>query len=89
VCVCVFGTLVFSELVENAFTDSGVDMHRNFSDGVFYSGHNALLRAKAKLFNATRDRKGLLEVFERLPVPDYLLGGPVPCPDGGNIPRTM
>ena len=30
---------------------------------IFYSGHDALLRVKAKLLSATRDRKGLLEVF--------------------------
>ena len=27
---------------------------------VFYCGHDALLRVKAKLFSATQDRKGLL-----------------------------
>ena len=49
----------------------------------FYSGHDALLRAKAKLFSATRDRKGLLEVFKRLPQVDDLLSKPI-LRDAGN-----
>ena len=35
--------------------------------------------------SVTRDRKGLVEVFKRLPVPDYLLGDPVLSRDGDNI----
>ena len=46
--------------------------HLSAQGGVFYSGHDALLRVKAKLFSATRDRKGLLEVFKRLPMRDDL-----------------
>ena len=63
--------------------------HLSAQDGVFYRGHNALLRAKAKLFSATRDLKALLEVFKRLPVPDYLLGDPVLRQDGGNIGSVL
>ena len=40
-------------------------------------GHDALLRVKAKLFSATRDRKGLFEVFKRLSPCDDLLCDPV------------
>ncbi len=40
---------------------------------VFYSGHDALLWVKTKLFNATRDHKGLLEVFKRLSQVDDLV----------------
>ena len=47
--------------------------HLRTQYGVFYSGHDALLRVKAKLFRRTRDRKGLLEVFKRLPVLDDLV----------------
>ena len=41
--------------------------------GVFDGGHDALLRVKAKVFSATRDRKGLLEVFNRLPQVENLV----------------
>ena len=41
--------------------------HLGTQYGVFYSGHDALLHVKTKLFIAVRDRKGLIEVFKRLP----------------------
>ena len=37
------------------------------------SGHDALLSVKAKMFSPARDRKGLLEVFERLTVLECLM----------------
>jgi len=40
--------------------------------------------AKAELFSTTRDRKGLLEVFKRLPQADYLLGKPILSRDDSN-----
>jgi hypothetical protein len=59
--------------------------HLSTQYGVFYSGHDVLLRSKAKLYRATRDRKGLLEVFKRLPQADDLLRKPILSRDGGNI----
>ena len=38
-----------------------------------YRDHDVLMCVKAKLFNETRDRKGLLEVFKRLSQVDDLL----------------
>ncbi len=35
------------------------------------------MRAQPELFSATRDSKGLLDVFKRLPVVDYLKGEPI------------
>ena len=58
--------------------------HLSTEDGVFYSGHDALLRAKAKLFSATRDCKGLPEVFKRLPVLGDLVCQLILGRDGGN-----
>ena len=49
--------------------------HLSMQRSVFYSGHNALLRVQAKLFSATRDRKGLLEVFSR-----EVVNGVLPTP---------
>ena len=43
------------------------DTHLDTQGGVFDGGHYALLRVKAKMLNATRDRKCSLEVFKRLP----------------------
>ena len=47
--------------------------HLRTQGGVFDGGHYALLRVKAKLLSATRDRKGLLEVFKRLPQAENLV----------------
>ena len=43
-----------------------------------------MLRANAKLFSETRDRKDLIEVFKRLSQVDDLLGKPILSRDDSN-----
>ena len=47
--------------------------HLHTQGGVFDGGHYALVRVKAMLFSATRDRKGLLEVSKRMPQAENLV----------------
>jgi len=50
-----------------------------------YSIYYTLFRPPAKLFNTTRDRKGLSENFQGLPHPEDLKGDPILCRDDSNI----
>ena len=60
--------------------------HLSTESTVFYSGHDPLLRIQGKLFNTTRARRGLLEIFKRLSVEVNLLCQLVSdCSDPGNF----
>ena len=63
--------------------------HLRTSRTVVYSGHDALLRVKTKLFSATRERKGQLEVCKRLTLSDDLLLHPVLSQDDDNIGSVL
>ena len=52
------------------------------SASVLCSGEDSLLSEKPELLNTTRDRKHLLQVMERIPVTDDLLGVPMLNRDG-------
>ena len=65
------------------------DTHLGTQYGVFYSGHDTLLCVKAKMFNATRDRKGLFEVFKRMSQTDDLLSTPILSRDGNNFDKFL
>ncbi len=63
-----------------------LDTEGGVLDGVL--GYYTLLRVKANLFRAPRDRKYLLEVFKQLPPCDDLLRDPV-LRDGDSVGSVL